>query len=450
MSSTRQPPTGTPALATHAGLTPQMSIVDANGRPTMFFFRWLLTLGGVANASSDSSILESFDPGADAALAESAIADALDAAGTAAGFDDGGAARAALLDRIDELALAGALRFAGRDDGPSSEQRAFEALLMGDAPVTPVTPVTRDVFANLPTGLNEGDTGRLFYATDRKLTYIWTGAAWQIVVNYEPVIADTLANWTAANYSPANYAPGQQFLVTSWHVTYTALAGVWTYSSGTYIALAAARPATAFNGAPLGVADAGLRFLASDTLATSYWTGAAWAAYPAVSGAPPTGPAGGDLSGTYPNPTVAQASGNFLVLGVLLTQQNLAGSVDVHFNYQAGQHAVITWLEAAVGKAQFGISAGSSYWDYSGTWNIRAGYGGATIAAFDPAGNLTLSQLLTLTGRAVAALPASPVLGQIACVNNALAPVAGSAVVGGGSAKALVWWNGAQWSVFGV
>ena len=304
MSSTRQPPIGTPALATHAGLTPQMSIVDQNGRPTMFFFRWLLTIGGAALTSADISILESFDPGGDAALAESAIADALDAAGTAAGFD-GGAARAALLDRIDELALAGAMRFGGRSSGPSSEQRAFEALLMGDAPVTPVTPVTRDVFANLPTGLNEGDTGRLFYATDRKLTYIWTGTAWQIVVNYEPVIADTLANWTAANYSPANYAPGQQFLITSWHVTYTALAGVWTYSSGVFVALAAARPATAFNGAALGAADKGLRFLASDTLLTSYWNGAAWAAYP--SGAPPIGPAGGDLTGTYPNPAIVAA-----------------------------------------------------------------------------------------------------------------------------------------------
>ena len=61
---------GTPQLSTHAGLTPQMSIVDANGRPTMFFFRWLLTIGGAALTADDLSILESFDPGADAALAE--------------------------------------------------------------------------------------------------------------------------------------------------------------------------------------------------------------------------------------------------------------------------------------------------------------------------------------------------------------------------------------------
>ena len=403
MSSGRQPPIGTPALATHAGLTPQMSIVDANGRPTMFFFRWLLTIGGAALTSSDLSILESFDPGGDAALAESAIADALDAAGTAAGFDDGGAARADLLARLDELALAGALRFAGRDDGPSSEQRALEALLMGDAPATPATPVTRDIFANIPTGLNEGDTGRIFYATDRKLTYIWSGTAWQIVVNYEPVIADTLANWTAANYNPANYAAGQQFLVTSWQVTYTVEAGVWTYSSGVFVALAAARPATAFNGAALGAADKGLRFLASDTLATSYWTGAAWAAYPSVSGAPPIGAAGGDLAGTYPNPTVAKASGNFSVLGA-------------NFTYTAA------------------------------TLNINSSSG--LIGSLDTAGNLVLVQPPRIVAHPLSALLARP--GAIAYVNDAVAPVMGSVVTGGGAAPALVWFNGSQWTVIGI
>ena len=133
MSSTRQPPMGTPQLSTHAGLTPQMSIVDANGRPTMFFFRWLLTIGGAALTSDDLSILESFDPGADATLAESAIADALDAAGTAAGFEDSGAARADLIGRLEDASLAGALRGEGWPPGPSADQRALEALAAGPA-----------------------------------------------------------------------------------------------------------------------------------------------------------------------------------------------------------------------------------------------------------------------------------------------------------------------------
>ena len=291
MSTGRQPPMGTPALATHAGLTPQMSIVDANGRPTMFFFRWLLTIGGAALTSADNSILESFDPGADAALTESALADTLDAAQLAAltesaitesaisdtletariaaGFDDGNAARADSTARIDDLALLYALRSGGRGTGPRSDQRALEAFLMADAPQTPATPVT--------------------------------------------FLADTLANWTLANYNPANYANGQQFIVTTWQVTYAVEAGVWRYVAGVFVALAASRPTTAFNGAALGAADAGLRFLASDTGVSQYWNGSAWV--PIGGSATPSGPAGGDLGGTYPNPTVVKAAGNFAVTG---------------------------------------------------------------------------------------------------------------------------------------
>ena len=230
MGSGRQPPMGTPQLSTHAGLTPQMSIVDANGRPTMFFFRWLLTIGGAALTASDLDILESFDPGADAALTEGAIADAIDAAGVAAGFEDSVAARADLLARIESLALAGASSDPALAEAITGTQRFLEALIAAPAPA--VAP--------------------------------------------DAALADTLANWTLANYNPANYATGRQFLVTTWNVTYAVAAGLWIYSSGTYIAPAAARPATGFNGAPLSAADAGLWFLASDTGALSYWNGAAW------------------------------------------------------------------------------------------------------------------------------------------------------------------------------
>ncbi len=65
-------------------------------------------------------------------------------------------------------------------------------------------------------------------------------------------------------------------------------------------------------------------------------------------------------------------------------------------------------------------------------------------------GVLTLNPDGSNAGLTVATLPASPVLGMMTFVHDALAPVVGSAVAGTGSAKALVWWNGAQWTVIGI
>ncbi len=51
---------------------------------------------------------------------------------------------------------------------------------------------------------------------------------------------------------------------------------------------------------------------------------------------------------------------------------------------------------------------------------------------------------------AVGTLNAAPTVGEIQSVNNALAPAVGVAVAAGGAANALVWWNGAQWTVIGI
>jgi hypothetical protein len=50
----------------------------------------------------------------------------------------------------------------------------------------------------------------------------------------------------------------------------------------------------------------------------------------------------------------------------------------------------------------------------------------------------------------VAGLPAAPVVGMLTRVTDATAPAVGVTVVGGGAAAALVWYNGANWSVIGV
>jgi hypothetical protein len=50
----------------------------------------------------------------------------------------------------------------------------------------------------------------------------------------------------------------------------------------------------------------------------------------------------------------------------------------------------------------------------------------------------------------VAGLPTAPTVGMMTRVTDATAPVVGSTVTGGGAAAALVWYNGASWTVLGV
>lgn len=65
--------------------------------------------------------------------------------------------------------------------------------------------------------------------------------------------------------------------------------------------------------------------------------------------------------------------------------------------------------------------------------------------------NLNFKSALT-----VANLPSSTTLADngwayaVRVVSDATTPAVGSAPAGGGSAKALVWWNGTGWKVIGV
>jgi hypothetical protein len=147
---------GPPTLQTHGGLTPKIAIVNADGTPTMFFFRYLLTLAGSLINDFDMQVLEALQPGADAAIA-------------GAQFDELRAEQRAL----ELLAAAPPPAFE-----LSQDQRALEALLFAPAPAAAAPATIRDVIANIPAGLNAGDAGRTFYSTDYQHGYRWTGSVW--------------------------------------------------------------------------------------------------------------------------------------------------------------------------------------------------------------------------------------------------------------------------------
>jgi hypothetical protein len=68
-----------------------------------------------------------------------------------------------------------------------------------------------------------------------------------------------------------------------------------------------------------------------------------------------------------------------------------------------------------------------------------------TRLALDTVGSVQIATALT-----VATLPSSPLVGMMARVTDADSPTVGSTVVGSGAAAALVWYNGANWTVIGV
>lgn len=163
------------------GLTPQQAIVNKDGTPTTFFFRWLLSSKAAQLVAGDLELLETFTDGAlDAALTE-ALAAAGEAA-LAASVTEGGAAAIAgeLRQGFRELE-AGAPFIAppgrlGVED-LDGDRYTLEPLIWLPAPVETPTPA-RGLLASIPTGLNQGDAGRTYYATDFQHKYRWTGAAW--------------------------------------------------------------------------------------------------------------------------------------------------------------------------------------------------------------------------------------------------------------------------------
>ena len=87
--------------------------------------------------------------------------------------------------------------------------------------------------------------------------------------------------------------------------------------------------------------------------------------------------------------------------------------------------------------------------------NVNLSYIAANLAGIGTGAQGSFAGRLKLTsaiaaGVAVGSLNAAPTTGEVQSVTDALAPAVGVQVAAGGAAKALVWYNGAQWTVIGI
>ena len=159
----------------------------------------------------------------------------------------------------------------------------------------------------MPSDLGAADDGFIVQAqqgTPGGQFFRWDGygSAWSILQALADILFDNHAN--RGSYPPANYAAGTLFFEADrqifYRVQYISGAYRWVLCTGAMPAATASRPSD------LGIYDVGFLFIDTTLGNLEYWTGSAWVTV----GAPPSGSAGGDLSGTYPNPTVAKIQGN--------------------------------------------------------------------------------------------------------------------------------------------
>ena len=98
---------------------------------------------------------------------------------------------------------------------------------------------------------------------------------------------------------------------------------------------------------------------------------------------------------------------------------------------------------------RFSSSTSDAYATQSNISQVSAGLLQVGTTAANSSGRMKMTSTIEV-GVAVGSLNAAPTTGEIQSVTDALTPVAGAAVAAGGAAKALVWYNGAQWTVIGV
>jgi len=147
------------------------------------------------------------------------------------------------------------------------------------------------------------------------------------------------------------------------------------------------------------------------------------------------------------NPVSASASGFTFIWSdssYALDQRNGASpnAYRVYNTYTSGTNYERGKLEWSSNVFRVGTEKGSG----GGTARAMAlQTDGTNRLVADTVGSLQVATALT-----VATLPSSPLVGMIARVTDATAPVIGSVVAGGGAAAALVWYNGTNWTVLGI
>lgn len=163
------------------------------------------------------------------------------------------------------------------------------------------------------------------------------------------------------------------------------------------------------------------------------------------------------LANLYVSSTPTTPNGAAEINGLL----RVTGSANNQGSFAFGNHTEAPgYFDTGLFRGAAGSTSGGNYLNACGydgvvitTGNAAAG-SQTTRLTIDTSGKATFTggiiDLYTQhTGTAFANLPASPVVGMIACVTDSTTNAWGATIAGGNTNKVLAWYNGTNWTVLG-